>query len=112
MRVAKLPDCPLTTDDCATKIGAGLCSNHASKARCTIKEADNTPARRFETAGYSGANISGYSKAFPLFYRLSAVIGTTLFANQTPKWMPRGGLAIPIRSSQDPQEPVLEPTLC
>src|SRR5579872_4462504 len=65
-----LPDCPLTTDDCATKIGAGLCRSHASKARCTIKEADNNPVRRFETAGYSGANISG------VFKSLSAILPT------------------------------------
>src|SRR5579872_2334481 len=31
----------------------------------------------------------------PLFYRLSGVIGTTLFANQTPKWMATWGTRHP-----------------
>ena len=36
-----LPDRPLTTDDCATKIGAGLCRSHPSKTKWSAKEAVN-----------------------------------------------------------------------
>jgi hypothetical protein len=48
MRVRELPDCPLTTEDGATKIGAGLCRIHPRNRKWSAKETLSEMVWRFE----------------------------------------------------------------
>ena len=45
------------TEDGDTKMGAGLCSTHASRTKCTTTELPRIVARLFGVAGLSWVNI-------------------------------------------------------
>src|SRR5271165_34836 len=51
MRVRELPDWPLTTEEGATKIGAGLCTSHPRNKKCSANDILNNVAWRFGMAG-------------------------------------------------------------
>ena len=72
MRVNEPPDSPLTTEDGATKIGAGLCRSQPRNTKCNRNETLNDVAWRFGAAGWSCVNIGHYGLVLCILLTLFA----------------------------------------